>query len=148
MNSEPVEIVDEISAHECLQGLVNLRQVHALLEGLVTVHFHIELRHGWQESSADAGDLGPLARRLHEFGDVARQKRNILAGTVLKDESEAARCADALDGGRRKGKSNRSRQLGKLLVQVGLDGFIALFRFRAFAPILQAYPDKSAVSIA
>ena len=50
--AEAVEVVDEGAAHEALQGLVNVLEIDPLLEHLVAVHIHEDLRHGRAEGGA------------------------------------------------------------------------------------------------
>ena len=44
--AEFVEVVDEAAPHEALQDLIDVGDVDPLLQHLVTVHVHEELRHG------------------------------------------------------------------------------------------------------
>ena len=111
--AKPVEIVDKISAHEGLQGLVNLRQIHSLLEDPVAIHIHIKLGHRGQKGGVDAGNFRALARRLHEFGDVGGQEWNVLARPVFQHQGKPAGRADPGDGGRREGEGDRRRAGGK-----------------------------------
>ena len=39
--AEAVEVIHERAAHEALHGLVNVLQLHALLQHLVAVHVHV-----------------------------------------------------------------------------------------------------------
>ena len=119
---KPVEIVDKIPAHEGLQGLINLRQVHSLLQDPISIHLHAKLRHGRQEGGVDAGNFRTLPRRFHILGDVGGEKRNVFSGPVLQNHGEPARRADTGDGGRREGEGNRLGQAGQLPAQVRLDG--------------------------
>ncbi len=49
-----VEVIDERAAHETLHGLVDILQLHALLEHLVAIHIHIDLRNGRQSRGEHA----------------------------------------------------------------------------------------------
>ena len=110
--AKPVEIVDEVSAHEGLQGLVNLRQIHALLENPVPVHIKINLRHGRQKGRAHTGDFRSLLRRFHELVDVGGKKLRVLS-TVFQGPAvnPPAVPTPAMAGGG-KGEGNSRVQTG------------------------------------
>ena len=76
--AEAVEVVDEVAAHEGLEGLVDLSDVDALLEHLVAVHVHEELGHAGDEGGRDPLDLGPLAGRLDELVQVVGEEADAL----------------------------------------------------------------------
>ena len=76
--AKPVEVVDEVGAHEGLQGSVDVGQFHPLFEHLVPVHVDEDLGHGGGEGGGDAGQLRPLARLGQEFLGVLPQEGDVL----------------------------------------------------------------------
>ena len=59
--AEFVEVVDETAPHEALQNLVDVADFDPLLQHLVTVHVHEELRHGGEEGGGDPGQFRPFS---------------------------------------------------------------------------------------
>src|SRR5262249_3750546 len=124
--AKAVEIIDKQSAHERLNGPVDIVDAHALLDHFVTVNIHELLRHTAQKGRTHACDFGALTGSRQKCTQVCRKKLNILAGAILQYESEPSRCTDARDGGRRKIESYPFRQLAQLAVQSCFD-FLKLF---------------------
>ena len=146
--AKPIEVIDKISTHERLQRLVYFRQVHALLKSSVAVHVYVELRHAWKKRGGHIGNFRTFARRLHELGDIFGKERNVFASAVLKNESESAGRADALNGRRWEREGNGAWNLRKLLAQIRFDGVVAFFRPGALSPLLKSDPKRRAVGIA
>ena len=61
--AEAIEVVDEGAAHEGLDGLVNARELHALLQRAVLVDVDETLGHVGVEGTLQRGDFGPLLGR-------------------------------------------------------------------------------------
>src|SRR5438093_12351835 len=108
--AKPVEIIYERAAHKRLERFINFAQVHALLQRLVAVHVHEDLRHHWQERGAQAGQFGAFARRFEELVQVAIEELDILPGAILQDEGEATCRANSLNRRRRKRERHRLRK--------------------------------------
>src|SRR5262249_23664161 len=100
-----------------------------------------------QEGRVEARDFRPLARRLHKLAHVGGQERNVFARPVLQNEIESASRANALDGGGGECECDGAWHDGKFFAQMRFNGFIALFRLGALAPILQGYPEGRTVGI-
>src|SRR5262249_50717956 len=121
--AKPVEVVNEVAAHESLQRFVDLRQVDAFLKSLISIHVHIKLRHNWKKRRVDAGDFWPLPGRFHELADVGGKEGDVFARAVLQHKVESAGRADALDRGRRKGEGDGSWYTRQRLGQMCLNRF-------------------------
>ncbi|EXI65763.1 MAG: hypothetical protein AW08_02975 [Candidatus Accumulibacter adjunctus] len=145
--AEAVEIVDEATAEEGLQGLVDLLDVDPLLEHLVAVHVDEQLRHDRAEGGRQAGEFRSLARRFEELAGLLGEEGDVLAGAVLQDEGGAARDTDALDCRRRKGEADGTADAGKPPGQLFLDRPVLLFRLRALRPFLESDEEESAVGV-
>ena len=104
--AEPVEVVDEVGAHEGLERSVDIAELHPLLQHLVAVHVDEDLRHRGGEGRGDPGKFGPFARLGQEFLGVLPQEGDVLACPVLEHHGDAARGADARDGRRREGEGH------------------------------------------
>ena len=120
--AEPVEIINEVAAHEGLQDPVDLTDVHALLEHLVPVHLDEDLGHRGHEGGGDPGEFRPFLRGRQELLGVLPEKLDIFAGPVFQDEGNPAGSADARDGRGRKGKGDALGELGELPIETGHDG--------------------------
>src|SRR6202007_2108996 len=72
--AESIEIVHEKSAHECLQGLINRRQIDSLLNHFVAIDVHENLRSVRLEYRNESAELGTFSRRLDKRLHVLRQK--------------------------------------------------------------------------
>ncbi len=119
--AEAIEVVDEQSPHEGLNGAVHIGDGHCLLDHLVAVHVDELLGHASQERGTDARDLRTLAGSRQERVQVVGEELHILAGTVFEDEGESARGAHAGNGGRRKIKCDPLRQLAEGSIQARLN---------------------------
>ena len=135
--AEAIEIVNEVSAHEGLDGAVDIVEVHALLQDLVAVDVNKFLRDAGQERCAKAGDFRALASGVEKSGEVPGEEWNVGAGTVFKDEGEAAGSADAGNGRRGESESNSLGQFAQLAVEVRLDRLKLFSRLSALIPGLQ-----------
>ena len=144
---ETVEVVDEAAAKEGLQRLVHVFDVDALLEHFVAVHVDEQLGNDRTECAGHAGQLGALARRLQELVGLLGQERDVLARTVLQDESGAARHADALDCRRRERKRNGPVDASQPFRQLGLDRTVLFLRLLALGPFLEGDEEKRAVRV-
>src|SRR5579864_5703338 len=81
--SEPVEVVDQISAHESLHGCIDRAQIDLLLRGLVDVHIGIKLRYGRKVRGNRRRNLRPLRHRAEKREDVLRKEgRIVVAGPI------------------------------------------------------------------
>ena len=106
--SEAVEVVDEQSAHEGLDGAVDVVERDALLEHLVAIDRHELLRHARQERGDDAGAIsGRLRAAAMNLLQIVGQELHVVAGAVFQDEGEAAGGADAGNGRRREAERER-----------------------------------------
>ena len=63
---EPIEVVDEKSAHECLQRLINLGQVDSLLQHFVAIDVDEDLRNIRQKGRYQARELRAFACSIEE----------------------------------------------------------------------------------
>ena len=90
LSPEPVEIVNKISAHESLDGLIDVRDRDAELQRLIAVHVNKLLRHTGQKRGVDAGNLRAFAGGGDELINVGGKIRNVMPAPVLKDQREAA----------------------------------------------------------
>ncbi len=109
--AKAIEVIDEVSAHKGLKGLVHLPQINALLEHFVPVHIDEDLRDAGQEGRRHPLQFGPLTRRLEKLVDVSARKANILAGPVLKNEGDAAGGPNPGMAGGEKAKATASGNL-------------------------------------
>ena len=64
--AKAIEIIDEIAAHERLDGAVHIGKIDALLQYFVAIDVDKLLRNAGQKSRTQAGDLRPLSRRLQK----------------------------------------------------------------------------------
>ena len=132
--AEIVVVVDEQAAHVRLNGVVDIGQIHALLQHLVLVHIDELFRHTRDKGGADHAKFRALASGCQELVQVIGKKLDILAGAVLQDKRDAARSADAGDRGWRETEDRPFRKLLEFLVQMRLNGLIL------FAPALAIIP--------
>jgi hypothetical protein len=63
---------------------IDVTQVDALLQDLVTIYINEFLRNARQESRIDAANFGTFACGLEKRVDVLRKELNITAGTIFK----------------------------------------------------------------
>src|SRR5262249_12936062 len=102
--AEAVEIVNKQSAHEGLQGLVNIGKLDPLLQNFVSIYMNKYLWYAWREGGRDSGDLGAFCGLLDEPFRLICQKSHIAAGAVLQHECHASGSADTRNRRRRKYK--------------------------------------------
>src|SRR4051812_29556738 len=88
LTSESIEVVDEQTAHERLNGPVNVVQRNTLLQHLVAIDIDELLRNAWQERGRHAGNLRTFARGRHECIEIGGQERDVLARAVFENEGE------------------------------------------------------------
>jgi len=89
--AEAVEVVDQIAAHEGLHGLVDVAELHTLLQGLGLVHGDVELGHGRVVGGQHVGDFRALLECSQELVEVLGQiRRVVVAGAVFDDHGDAA----------------------------------------------------------
>ena len=142
--AEPVEVVDKVAAHEGLQRLVNLADVHSLLQRLVAVHVHVELRARpagrWCSELAISGRLRAASMNLVTF--AARNGMSLPARSSRTKVNPPAVPTPGMAGGG-KAKAMAPGSLDSSLVQVRLDGVVLFLRLVALAPVLQAHPKKA-----
>ncbi len=112
--AEAIEIVDEITAHKCLDGAVDIAQIHALLQHLVAIYLDKFLGNIGQESGTKTGDFGALSSGGKKEVQVSGEELDIASRTVLEHEGETAGSADAGNGRRGKTEGNPRRQLAQL----------------------------------
>ena len=144
--SEAIEIIDEISAHERLDGAVDITEADSLLQYFVAVHIDKLLRNTRQESRTEAGDFRPLSSGFEKCGQIFSEKRNIATGTVFKNESEASGCADARNGRRRKTEGDSLGQLTQLAIKMRLNGLKLLGSRGAIVPRIEGDDEKCVVT--
>src|SRR6185436_1404586 len=88
--AEAVEVVHEQSAHESLDGAVNVADGDSLLQDFVFIHIDELLGHARKKGRAQTGYLRTFARGRQEGIEVGRQERHVFSGTVLENEGESA----------------------------------------------------------
>src|SRR5262249_57502088 len=76
---------------------------------------------GREEGREDGGDRRTRADRVDEFGALRGEERDAAAAAVGEDEADAARRADARDGGRWKGDCDGPGYLAEPAVQTSHD---------------------------
>ena len=123
--AEAVEVVDEVAAHERLEGLVDLPEVDALLEHLVPVHVDVKLGHRREERGGRTG-RAPASSSPPRETCLTFSARNPMSLPARSSRTKVAPPAspDALNRRGRKGKGDGLGQLGQLPVQVGHDGVV------------------------
>src|SRR5580658_4749339 len=146
LTAEAVEVVNEIAAHESLDGAVDIGKIDALFQYFVTIHFNKFLRNAGQKSGAQAGNLGSLSRRFKKRVHIVREKSNAAAGAVFEDECESTGGANTGDRWRRKTESNSCRQFCQLLIQMRLDRLKLFGSGGAFIPRLESDDEESVVA--
>ena len=134
MPAESIEIVDEITAHKGLDCPINVTQVDALLQNLVTIHINEFLRNTRQESRIDATNFGTFACSLKKRVDVFRKELNIAAGTIFEQKRESPGCADPRNRRRRKPEYNRLGYSAEFTIQIGFQGLKLFCARRAIVP--------------
>src|SRR4029077_17392140 len=144
--SEAVEIVDEVPAHEGLDGAVHVVECDALFQNFVAIDVHKLLRHAGQESRAEAGDFRPLASRIEENSQVSGKELNIAAGAVLKNKGKATGSAHTRNGRRGKSERHRGGQLALLLVQMCVERLELLGSAGAFIPQFEVHKESGVIS--
>src|SRR4030095_7227904 len=98
--SKPVEVIDEVAAHECLQRLINLVQIDSLLQNLVAIDVDEDLRDGGQKGGNDAADLRSFTRGFDKLVHVLREEADVFPGAIFQREGKSARRATPGDGRR------------------------------------------------
>src|SRR4029077_16400492 len=93
--AEIVVVIDEQSPHVRLNGVVDIRQIHPLLQDLVLIYIDELFRHTRDKGGADHAELRTLASGCQELVQVIRKKLDIFASAVLKDKRNATSSADA-----------------------------------------------------
>ena len=145
MPPEAVEIIDESSSHKTLERPVNVGKSDALFEHLVPVYINKDLGDGREECGHDAGQLRSFVGCRHKLRRIFRKEADILSCPVLENERDPSRDADAGNCGWGERKPYRPVYLCQLLVEVGLDSFIFLFRFFSFRPVFKGDEKERAV---
>src|SRR6202040_1749303 len=141
--AKAVEVVDEIAAHEGLDGAVHIGKIDTLFQYFVAINVNKFLWNAGQKSGAQAGDLGPLSRRFKKRAHIFSEKFNATAGAVFEDERESAGRANPRDSWWRKTESNSCRQFRELLIQVRLDRLKLFGSGLAFIPRLESNYKES-----
>ena len=98
-----------------MQDLVYIGDVDPLLQHLVPVYVHKQLRHGGEEGGGDPRQFGALFGLFDEFLRIFGQESDVFTGPVLKDEGDPAGGADPHDGRRREGEADGAGDAGHLL---------------------------------
>ncbi len=111
--AEIVEVIHQRSAHEALQGLIDIRQVDSLSQHLGLIDGDADLRDIVETGGIDTREFRPLARGLEESLAVGHQEIRAGAGAIFQQEGEAPRAAHAWNGGRSKDEGNPGRYRGQ-----------------------------------
>src|SRR5262249_35984456 len=129
-------VIDEQSAHEGLDGSVNVIDGDALFDDFVAIDLDELLRHTWQEGGVQSADLRPPACRGNKLVQVIRQELHLTPRPVLEDEGESARGADSGNSGWGKTESHGRRNCAECRVQPGFNLLKLLFSRLSVAPFL------------
>src|SRR5262249_11183893 len=132
---EAIEVVDEVSAHEGLERLVDALDVDSLLQHFVAVDLREELRNIGDERRRERADLGPFARLGDESLRVLRQELDVRTRAIFQHERDAAGSTDARDCGRWERERDRLANLPELPIDVRLDRAVLLLARRALVPV-------------
>src|SRR5262249_24928399 len=135
--AEPVEVVDERSAHERLNRSIDVFDVHSLLQRLVALDRDELLRHVGQECRRKRREFRTLARGGNELVRVVGEKRDVTSGAILEDERKAAGRSDTGDGRRRERERDALPESGEFLVHVLTNGLVLFFSRLPILPLLQ-----------
>ena len=120
MTAKTIEVVDEITAHEGLNGAIDVSQIDALLQNLIAINFNKFLGDSRKESGVDAANFGTFPRGLKKSVEIFCKELNVGAGTILKQECKSSGCTDSRNGRWSKTEHNRLWNLAEFAVQVGL----------------------------
>src|SRR5262249_31681817 len=115
---------DEQAAHVGLNGVVHIRQIHALLQHLVSVHIDELLWHVREKCCRNHPDFRTLASGCYELVQVIGKKLDIFAGAVLKYKGDATSGAYARYGRRRETEHRSIRQAPEFQIQARLDRLV------------------------
>ena len=144
---EPIEVVDEKSAHECLQRLINLGQVDSLLQHFVAIDVDEDLRNIRQKGGDQPGELGPFARGVEKRLQILGKETDVFARAILEYERESTSRADTGNCRWRKRERETFAQTREVFVQSRLDRLILFLGFRSLTPRLESDEEKGAVSV-
>jgi hypothetical protein len=128
-----------------LNGVVDIRQIHTLLQHLVFIYIDELLWHARDKCCDHVADLGAFASSCHEFGQVIRKKLDIFASAVLKDKRNPSGSADARYRRWRETEDRPFWQLPKLLIQTHPDGLILFGLGFAVLPGFQSHEEKRVI---
>ena len=117
---------------------IDVTQVDALLQNLVTIYINEFLRNTRQESRIDAANFGTFACSLKKRVDVLRKELNIAARTIFEQKRESAGCADPRNGRRREPEYNRLRHSAEFTIQIGFQALKLFCARGALVPRLEA----------
>ena len=109
MAAEAIKVVNEVTTHEGLKGLVDLSQVNALLEHLIAVHIHEELEGQIGGRRSSPGEFRSVPSGFDELVDVLCQRRNQIPCPVLKNDGYSAGQPDSFESGRPEEERQRQR---------------------------------------
>src|SRR5207237_2055384 len=85
--AKAVEVIYKRAAHKRLERFVNFAQVHPLLEDLVAVHVHEDLRHNRKEGGAQAGQFGAFARSEEHTSEL-QSHLNLVCRLLLEKKKK------------------------------------------------------------
>ena len=77
--SEAIEVIDKSASHEGLNGFVDVRDSHPLLQGSFEINVDINLWNMRQEGGADLGDFRSFTSRAEEQIEVVVQQIGVTA---------------------------------------------------------------------
>src|SRR5260370_6409845 len=116
LGAETIEVINEISGHEDLNGFIDITDGDALLNYLVAVHVNELLRHTREKCGGGEPNLRTLAKCGQKCAQITGKELNILSRPILKHEGKAAGRTDPGNGWRCEAESDSLRPLTQFLI--------------------------------